>query len=265
MKKLALSSFVLVLMISALGFGGLYFNQEKILFLPTKLDLNHKFEFEGNFEELNFKTNDGENINGLLFKADSTKGLIFYLHGNGGNLGGWGKFAATYNLYGYDVFMLDYRGYGKSTGSIQSLEQLFEDNQMIYDSFKNKYEEKNIVILGYSIGSGLAAKLASENHPRLLILQAPYYSIDFAMKERIPFVPSFILRYNINTSAYLKNCEMPVVIFHGKQDATLSYQNSIQLQSEFKSTDTLITIENLGHIGFTENDQYLKNLEEILE
>jgi pimeloyl-ACP methyl ester carboxylesterase len=91
--------------------------------------------------------------------------LIFYLHGNAGSLNTWGEVAKRYTELKYDVFMLDYRGYGKSEGSIHSQKQFHEDIQMAYDEMKKTYKESNIVVLGYSIGTGPAAKLASLNHP----------------------------------------------------------------------------------------------------
>jgi uncharacterized protein len=73
-------------------------------------------------------------LNGLLFKADSSKGVIFYLHGNAGNIGSWGNVATTYTKLNYDVFIIDYRGYGKSEGKINGQEQLFNDNEAAYNA-----------------------------------------------------------------------------------------------------------------------------------
>jgi pimeloyl-ACP methyl ester carboxylesterase len=65
-------------------------------------------------------------LNALLFKTDSAKGLVFYLHGNAGSLDNWGDVARRYTALDYDVFMLDYPGYGKSEGAIKSETQLFD-------------------------------------------------------------------------------------------------------------------------------------------
>lgn len=97
-----------------------YVFQEKIIFFPEKLPADYVFQFEEDFEEFKIKADDDKLINALLFKADSAKGLIFYLHGNTGSLKSWGYSASTYTAFGYDVIMLDYRGYGKSEGSITS-------------------------------------------------------------------------------------------------------------------------------------------------
>ncbi len=118
--------------------GLLFIFQEKLIFLPQKLNSTHQFSFWQDFKEMSFKMKDGVLLNGVLFKAVNSKGLIFYLHGNAGSLDNWGEVAKTYTSLHYDVFMLDYRGYGKSEGSIFSEEQLFQDNQAVYDELKKR-------------------------------------------------------------------------------------------------------------------------------
>ncbi len=246
--------------------GLLYFFQEKVLFFPQKLDANYQFEFgKEKFEELFIKSTDGKLLNGLLFKSDKTKGLVFYLHGNAGSLSKWGKVAKTYTNLNYDIFILDYRSYGKSEGSIKSQEQLFKDNQIVYNQLKKRYDEKNIIIIGYSIGTGMAAKLASENKPKYLILEAPYYSLTDVMQYRFPFIPAFILRYKLATNEYLKNCKMPITVFHGNIDKIIYYGSSLKLKEEFKSKIKLITLDKQGHNGITDNPEYKKELKKILK
>jgi uncharacterized protein len=244
--------------------GLLYFFQEKIIFFPEKLDKNYKFEFGQKFEELNVKTTDGKLLNGLLFKSDSSRGLIFYLHGNAGSLSSWGEVAKTYTDLNYDVFIIDYRSYGKSEGEISGQNQMFNDNQIAYNELKKLYNEDKIIILGYSIGTGLAAKLASTNKPKLLILQAPYYNLTDMMKHTYYFVPTFLLKYKFATNEYLRNCKMPVVIFHGNKDEVIYYGSSLKLKEEFKPQDTLITLSEQGHNGMTNNQDYKNELKRIL-
>jgi uncharacterized protein len=242
----------------------LFVYQEKIIFYPTKLSSNFQFTFPGKFEEINIKTPANKLLNGVLFKADSTKGLIFYLHGNAGALDSWGEVAKTYTDMHYDVFMLDYSGYGKSGGQITSQLQFFEDVQLAYDQMKKKYPENKIIVLGYSIGTGAAADIAANNHPRLLILQAPYYSLTDMMKHNYPVVPIFILKYKFETNKYIQNCKMPVVIFHGEADEVIYYQSSLKLKALLKKTDTLITLHGQGHNGITDNPDYRNAIYKIL-
>ena len=192
-----------IIIIAALYFvicALLYVFQENLIFFPQKLDKNYRFTFDQQFEEFNIQTKDKTGLHGLLFKADSSKGLIFYLHGNAGALDSWGEVARTYTALNYDVFLLDYRGYGKSEGAISGQKQLFDDIQIVYDSLKTMYPENKIVVLGYSIGTGAASWVASANNPKLLILQAPYYSLTDMMRHTYPIIPTFILKYKFQTN-----------------------------------------------------------------
>ncbi len=264
MNKNLLRIFKIILTLYILLCAALFYFQENLIFFPQKLDKDYQFIFDQKFEEVNIKTNDNVILNGLLFKADSSKGLIFYLHGNAGSLSSWGNVAKTYTDLNYDVFMLDYRGYGKSEGSISSEEQLFQDLQIVYDLMKKRYSEDKIIVLGYSIGSGLAAEIASTNKPKLLILQAPYYSLTDLMRHSYPIIPTFILKYKFKTNEYIKDCTMPIVVFHGNQDEVIYYGSSLKLEKEFKTTDKLITLEGQEHNGMTDNPDYINEIRKIL-
>lgn len=245
-------------------FGLLYFFQEKIIFLPEKLDKNYSFNFNNKFEELNFKAEDGVSLNGLLFRAKESKGLVFYLHGNAGSLKNWGQISDLYTNLNYDIFILDYRGFGKSEGKIKSEKQLFEDNQIVFDKIKERYSEKNIIVIGYSIGSGMAAKLASENSPKHLILQAPYFSLTDLVKNKYSLIPSFLLKYKIETEKFLDDCKMPLTIFHGDNDNVIYYGSSVKLKNKYKDKIDFITLNGESHNGINENYEYAIQLMNIL-
>lgn len=242
-----------------------YSKQDDILFVPTKLAADYKFSFPGNYSEREIRTIDGNVLSGLLFKADSSKGLIFYLHGNGGALNTWGDIAPVYTSLGYDIFLLDYRGYGKSTGKITSEKDLYSDVQAAYDYLKTSYPENKIVVLGYSIGTGPAAMLAAHNKPKLLILQAPYYSMTDMMKREYAFLPAFMLKYPLTTGEFVKQTTAPVVIFHGDADRVLYYGSSLKIKEHFKPGDTLITLSGQQHNGMNKNETYKAALKKILE
>ncbi|RZK04120.1 MAG: alpha/beta fold hydrolase, partial [Flavobacterium sp.] len=173
----------------------LYFNQEDFIFQPTKLGKEYTFYYDTAYEELTISSFDDVNLSGLLFKAENSKGLIFYLHGNAGALDSWGNIAKTYTNSGYDIFILDYRGFGKSEGKIDNEQQFYRDVTIAYRKLLLKYAENNVIIIGYSIGTGPATYLASTNNPKALILQAPYYNFSEIADIRFPFLPEFVLKY----------------------------------------------------------------------
>lgn len=263
-KKLLINTLILIAVCYVVLCVILYFFQEKMIFFPEKLEKDFKFSFSQKFEELNIPTKDGFNLNAALFKTDSSKGIIFYLHGNAGSINSWGEVATTYTDLQYDVLILDYRGYGKSDGSITSQDQLFHDLQVAYNEITKTYSEDKIIVLGYSIGTGPAAKLASGNNPKLLILQAPYYNLSDLMRRTYPIIPTFLLKYKFRTDEFIKGCKMPVVIFHGDRDEVIYYQSSLKLKELMKNTDTVITLKGQGHNGITDNSDYKSAIKKIL-
>jgi len=264
MKKLFRRTLIIISTGYVLICAALYLKQESLIFYPDVLPANYTFSFLQPFKEIPIKTKDGTTLSSVLFTTDRPKGVIFYLHGNAGALDSWGDVAKTYTALQYDVFMVDYRGYGKSQGSITSQQQMFDDIQAAYDTLKTRYAEDKIIVLGYSIGTGPAAHIAATNKPGRLILQAPYYSLTDMMLHTYPVIPTFILKYKLPTSDYLKQCTMPVTIFHGDADEVIYYGSSLKLQKLFKSGDTLITLHNQGHNGITGNGEYQAALTKIL-
>jgi pimeloyl-ACP methyl ester carboxylesterase len=242
----------------------LYFKQESVLFFPSRLRADHKFHFPGNFEERWIAAADGTRLHGLLFHAAAPKGLVFYLHGNGGDVSNWADAAPVYTRLGYDVFFLDYRGYGKSEGTISSQAQLLEDVQTAYRQLLPEYLENKTVILGYSVGTGPATWLAARQQPRLLILQAPYFSLRDLATRLYPFVPGFLVRYPLPTNELITKVRAPIVLFHGDQDEVIYYQSSVRLKALLKPSDKLVLLHGAGHNGMTDNVEYQRELAALL-
>lgn len=259
LKTAAVLILIYILLMSLLSF-----QQESMIFFPQKLSKNHVFNFNQEFEEVYISAKDGAKLHGVLFKTDKPKGLVFYLHGNAGSVDTWGWIAQTYTNLNYDIFVLDYRGYGKSEGTISSEKQFYEDVQAAYDQLKTMYDENHIIVAGYSIGSGPAAMLAAENKPKLLVLQAPYYSLGDLMQKLYPIVPVFLLKYKFDTYRFVEKTEAPIALFHGDQDEIIYHGSSEKLKPHLKSTDKVIILEGQGHNGMNENPAYQKALAEVL-
>ena len=110
----------------------------------------------------------------------------------------------------------------------------------------------------------MASNLASKNNPKQLILQAPYYSLTDMMRNRFSFIPTFILKYKFATNEYLKDCKVPITIFHGNQDGVINYESSTKLKEDFSQIE-LITLDGQGHNGITDNENYKSEVKSILE
>jgi pimeloyl-ACP methyl ester carboxylesterase len=264
LKKIALNSAKGLLLLYIMLCTGLYFFQERLIFFPRQLSEDFSFSFEAPFEEVRIPVEESDSLSALWFHQDSSKGLVFYLHGNAGALDGWGQVAPTYLSLGYDVFLLDYRGFGKSTGNIYSEAQFLEDVQQAYNWAKTKYSEQEITLIGYSIGTGSAAYLAANNQPKQLLLKAPYYSLVDMMQQHYAIIPTFLLKYRFETHTYLPRIKAPITIFHGNQDAVIPLHSSLRLKEFLKPTDQIIVLPNAGHNGMNSNPDYLKTLVTLL-
>ncbi|PRX55032.1 alpha/beta hydrolase [Flagellimonas meridianipacifica] len=243
----------------------LFFFQDFFLFKPEKLNKDFQFHYENQeTEEYNVETRDGAIINGLHFKAKDPKGVVFYLKGNSKSIKGWGKFAVDFTRHGYDVIMVDYRGFGKSTGR-RTQKAVKRDMQVIYNKIKKKVSEKYIILYGRSLGSGFAAKLASMNEPRMLILDAPYYSLSKVAKKYIPFMPlSLLIKFPMPTYKWLKYVKCPIHILHGTDDRLIPYKTSVKLSKINPKRTKLYTIIGGGHKDLNTFESYHSMLGDII-
>src|SRR5690349_18810954 len=198
--------------------GLIYLLQDKLFFKPEILQRNFQYKYDIPFTELFFDIEPGVVINGLHFYREAPKGLILYFHGNTRSIKGWAKYARDFYRYDYDVVLIDYRGFGKSTGK-RTEKKMLSDVQYVYDVLKGKYPEDHLIVYGRSMGSGFASKLASENNPRYLILDAPYYSFRKVVERFLPILPvRFVLRFHLRTDRWIKYVRCHTYILHGTRD-----------------------------------------------
>ena len=242
----------------------LYFFQERLIFFPNKLEPNYDFSFDQPFEEIRLDA-DGTRISGLKFLAQSRdggqiygdtrdanserkakNGAVIFFHGNAGNLQGWGNYARYFTDLGYDFYLFDYRGYGKSGGEIGSQEQLYADTDAMMQTVLREYDAGEVVAVGYSLGSGLAARMAQKYGTKRLILVAPYFSLEELAREKMPFVPKFLIKYKIPTFEFVGGFGGPVTIFHGEHDELIGVDNSRRLFKFLKPGDKIYEL-NAGH------------------
>ncbi|MFT5077731.1 MAG: pimeloyl-ACP methyl ester carboxylesterase [Planctomycetota bacterium] len=243
----------------------LYFLQDQFLFKPEKLPKDFQFLYEHqDVEEYNLETRDGAVINGLHFKVEKPKGVVLYLKGNSKSIKGWGKFAIDFTRNKYDVIMVDYRGFGKSTGK-RSQKAMKHDLQYVYNKIRERVSEEYIILYGRSLGSGFATKLASMNNPRMLILDAPYYSLQKVTARYAPFMPlSLILKYPIPTHKWLKYVNCPIHIIHGTNDKLIPFKVGVKLSQIQPNSTKLYPIIGGGHKNMNAFESYHVALSRII-
>lgn len=256
---------ILLLFIYLLVSVLLYLLQDYFLFKPEKLPKEFQYSYENQVvEEYNLVTRDGATINGLHFKAAKPKGVVLYLKGNSKSIKGWGKFAVDFTRHNYDVIMVDYRGFGKSTGR-RSQQAIKNDLQFVYNKMRERVDEKFIILYGRSMGSGFATKLASTNNPKMLILDAPYYSLTHVTKRYMPFMPlSVIMRYPLPTYKWLKYVDCPVHIIHGTKDKLIPFSSSVKLSQIKPEITRLWPVLGGGHKNLNTFESYHQMLSEII-
>ncbi|MBC7848223.1 MAG: alpha/beta fold hydrolase [Chitinophagaceae bacterium] len=242
-----------------------YFVQEKFIFKPEKLHRDFEFKYDVPFRELFFDISPGVSINGLHFSRPEPKGLILYFHGNTRSIKGWARYAKDFYRYDYDVVLIDYRGFGKSTGK-RTEKNMLADVQFVYDELARKYPEDHLIVYGRSMGSGFAAKLASENNPRYLILDAPYYSFRKVVERFLPLLPiRFVLRFHLRTDKWMKLVKCHTYIIHGTRDLLIPLRHSERLQQIDPNKITLIRIKGGGHNNLPSFSEYHNFIRDILK
>ncbi len=173
------------------------------------------------------------------------------MHGNTRSIKGWAKYARDFYRYQYDVVLVDYRGFGKSTGKLTE-EKLYNWALQVYKIAIRRFSADSIIIYGKSMGTGIAAQLASIRDCKRLILETPYYDFPSVISHYLPIYPvRWMLHYDIPTYQYLKNVSAPVTIFQGTKDRLIPYSNAKRLKPSLKPADEFITIQGGRH-----NDLY---------
>lgn len=245
--------------------GLLYFNQERMMFLGDKLDPDYQFEFKSDFEELNFSSSDQANIHALHFKVKNSKGVIVYFHGNKGSIARWGSIRSVFLDLGYDVFIMDYRTFGKSTGDLDE-NLMYEDAQICFDYVKSQYSDSQINIYGRSLGCAFAVKIAADNSVNQLICESPFYNMADAAKSKYSFAPiDLLLKYKFESNLRIGNVECKTTIFHGTNDQVIPLESGEKLYfASDKENSEFVKIEGGTHHDLINQPIYQVKIKELL-
>lgn len=240
----------------------LWWQQERLLFAPERLPADARLANEPDVHE-RFVDVPGARLSVLELRLPDPKGVVFFLHGNGGSLRGWFVNTAFYRQAGYDLVMMDYRGYGKSTGRIDSEAQLHADVDAVWRSVADRYAGRRVVVYGRSLGSGLAARLATQLQPDLTVLVSPYRSMTALAQTHYRWVPGAVLRYPLPTETWVKGLHRPLMLVHGSAD-TLIEPAHAQALHQVQPEARLVVIDGAGHGDVHEFESYRSVLAQAL-
>lgn len=251
----------------ALVLAFLWWRQESLLFYPVPLPADHPLATATDIHERAVEV-PGARLSVLHLQRPDAKGVVFFLHGNAGNLQGWFSNADFYRDAGFDLVMPDYRGFGKSTGTISSAQQLREDVRAVWAQFAPQYRGRKVVLYGRSLGTGLAADLAQElsaqgQAPDLTVLVSPYTSFRALAAEFYPWVPGALLRYPLETESHLPRIGGPVLLVHAENDRLIGVHHFRRLQQVLPGARVLV-VPGADHNDLHESPVYREELRRAL-
>jgi alpha-beta hydrolase superfamily lysophospholipase len=262
-RKKLWKTFRVLLVIYIIGGIVLYFLQDLIIFHPKALPRNYIFRFDQPFKEINITLNGNRNLNIIQFSPkQKAKGIVLYFHGNMTNIERYAQYAPVFTKNNYEVWMIDYPGYGKTTGK-RNERTMYDDAVLFYGLAIKNTSPENIILYGKSLGTGVASYLASVMPCRQLILETPYYSMNSMTRHYVPVYPARLMRYSFPVNEYLQKVNVPVTIFHGNSDEVIPYNQSSKLKNEYPRI-TLITAPGGTHNNLYRFPTVIQKLDSLL-
>ena len=242
--------------------GAMWMGQERLLFHPLPLPASFDFK-QGTDVSERWIDVPGARLNALHLRRPGAAGVVFFLHGNSGNLQSWFVNADFYRQLNLDLVMIDFRGYGKSSGRIESQAQLQADVRAAWDAIAPEYAGRRRIIYGRSLGTGLAATLAAQVQPELTVLVSPYRSMVAVAHDHYPWVPAAVLRYPLRTDEVLGAVRGPVLLAHGELDTMIPPAHS-QALLRVAHQARLLLVPGAAHADIHQFDVYLDGLRAAL-
>ncbi len=227
-----------------------YTTQERFLFPAKEIAADYTIKSSLNFEELTLNVSKDVKLSGVIFNAEAPKGVVLHFHGNEQNILDMESLAKPFVDMGFSFVAMDYRTYGKSIGELSEV-NLFSDAKHFLELLEKRgWKQSEIILMGHSIGTGIATQLASVSNTKALILYAPYFTFKDLISEKMPILPiGLLIKYPLNTANYIKNVSCPVLILHGTSDELVPIIHAKKL-SQIKGK--LISIENGKHENLTD-------------
>jgi pimeloyl-ACP methyl ester carboxylesterase len=224
--------------------AGLWVFQEDILFPGRSVPVDAVYPGQVGARDVWVDRPDGARLHVLHMPAENAKGTVLYFHGNGAWNAYVGSVGALFGDMGYDVYSLDYRGYGKSRGA-RSEAAMLADALAYYDQIIDGEEAP--IIVGRSLGTSFASYVAANRPVSKLIMLAPPSSIADVARRRFPVIPSALLRFPLSTDSWLAEVQAPITIIHGTQDNVVPIESGRLMKPLLKPGDRFIEVQGGGH------------------
>lgn len=204
------------------------------------------------YESVEIITSDDETIHGWFVPVADAKGTMLFFHGNGGNISHRVDYMPMFQLLGYNLFIIDYRGYGQSSGS-PSEAGTYLDAQAAwrYLTEVKNFAPSQIVLYGESLGGPIAAWLAAREKPGMLVLASTFTSVPDLAETIYPYLPvRLITRFSYNTLESLAAITAPVLVTHSPQDEIVPFEHGQRLFQAASEPKQFLTLEGGHNTGF---------------
>lgn len=245
-----------VLMLTLLLTGGcVEILENSLIFFPDKRIEATPHNLGLAYEEISFTTQDGVRLNGWWIPGTGSPLTLLWFHGNGGNISyRLDNIKRRHDLLGTNIFIFDYRGYGRSEGRA-SEEGTYRDGDAAirYLRSRGDVDPNKIVFLGESLGSAVAVEMAIRHGCAALILESPFLSIAEMAKVSFPFLPiGSLLQTRYDTLSRIGQVSVPLLIVHGDSDEIVPFRHGQRLFDAANEPKEFYRIKGAHH-----NDLYV--------
>jgi fermentation-respiration switch protein FrsA (DUF1100 family) len=247
--------------------GFLFIFQSHYVYYPDRILLADPSSIGLEFESVSFETEDGVKLSGWYILSENARGIIIFCHGNGGNISHRLESIQIFHRLGLDVFIFDYRGYGRSEGRPSEM-GTYRD---IEAAWRYLVEERQvnpdrIVVFGRSLGGAVAAWLAHRYTPGALILESAFTSVPDIAAKLYPYLPVRLLsRYKYDTARYLDGVNCPVLIVHSREDEMMPFSHGQRLFERAAEPKEFLEISGSHNEGFiTSGKHYEEGLDSFI-
>lgn len=259
--KLSLVSFGVLY---AAALSGLYVFQRDLQYFPSRLDPAPKALGLTGVERIALPTPDGETVVLWVSPAAEGRPVILFLHGNAGSIADRADRFAFYQARGYGVAFLSWRGYGGSTGR-PSETGLLADAKTAYDHLRGLgIASDRIVLVGESLGTGIAVRTAVRNPVAAVVLEAPYSAAVDIARAAYPWVPvGLMMKDQYRSRDHIAQDRAPLLILHGEADKVIPQAFGRRLFDAATDHKTFVSLGPVGHEALFSPDTWAKGADFI--
>ncbi|MDZ7702880.1 MAG: alpha/beta hydrolase [Trueperaceae bacterium] len=222
--------------------------EDNLVYFPTERIVATPADYGLAYESVTLRTQDGVRIAAWELPAAPSAPWLIYFHGNGQNISQYLPLTTRLQKLGLNVLSPDYRGYGQSEGT-PSEQGLYLDALAAYQHLRDKgVAPEDIVLYGFSLGTGVAVDLAARVEVGAVVLEAPYTSLPEVARALYRIVPTSLMRNRFDSADKIARVDAPILFIHAQDDQTVPYSQGRRLFELAAEPKRFVDIDG-GHIA----------------